>query len=231
MSYFPYKHIIWDWNGTLFDDAWLCLDIMNGLLQQRDLVPLTAERYQQVFDFPVIDYYRQLGFDFALEPFVTLSTEFMTAYNRRWPECRLRLGAREILQQILDQGLTQSILSASQETYLHQVLEHFELSHLFETVAGLDNHHAFGKLEIGQSFMAKNELDPREILFIGDTQHDYEVARTMGVACWLIHGGHQSYQRLAACGVRVIGSFAEFKALSAASQTLKSQSQLPAPML
>ena len=32
-----YKHIIWDWNGTLVDDTWLFVDIMNGVLKNRNL--------------------------------------------------------------------------------------------------------------------------------------------------------------------------------------------------
>ena len=27
-----YRHLVWDWNGTLFDDAWLCVEVMDGLL-------------------------------------------------------------------------------------------------------------------------------------------------------------------------------------------------------
>ena len=33
-----YTHIIWDWNGTLLDDAWLCVDVMNGMLGERGLL-------------------------------------------------------------------------------------------------------------------------------------------------------------------------------------------------
>ena len=58
---FAYQHIIWDWNGTLFDDAGVCLDIMNGMLARRNLPHLTPERYEEFFDFPVIDYYRRVG--------------------------------------------------------------------------------------------------------------------------------------------------------------------------
>ncbi|NCY21717.1 HAD family hydrolase, partial [bacterium] len=32
-----YRHLIWDWNGTLLDDAWLCREIMNGQLRRRGL--------------------------------------------------------------------------------------------------------------------------------------------------------------------------------------------------
>ncbi|MBK8664200.1 MAG: hypothetical protein IPN18_21325 [Ignavibacteriales bacterium] len=29
-----YNHIIWDWNGTLFNDVHICLDIINNILEK-----------------------------------------------------------------------------------------------------------------------------------------------------------------------------------------------------
>ena len=66
-----YSHILWDWNGTLLDDAWLCVDVMNSMLTERKLQPLTLQRYRDIFSFPVKDYYLLLGFDFEKEPFET----------------------------------------------------------------------------------------------------------------------------------------------------------------
>ena len=65
--------IIWDWNGTLLDDVSICIDIMNEILGRRGLDKLTRKKYQQIFRFPVIDYYRQLGFDFKRDSFENLS--------------------------------------------------------------------------------------------------------------------------------------------------------------
>ena len=48
-----YKHIIWDWNGTLLDDAWLWVDVMIQLLVKRGMTKLTIDRYREAFDFPV----------------------------------------------------------------------------------------------------------------------------------------------------------------------------------
>ena len=28
------EHVVWDWNGTLVDDAKLCVDIVNGILSE-----------------------------------------------------------------------------------------------------------------------------------------------------------------------------------------------------
>ena len=35
-----YKNINWDWNGTIVDDAYLCVEVMNQVLKNKDL-PLT----------------------------------------------------------------------------------------------------------------------------------------------------------------------------------------------
>ena len=44
-----YKHIIWDWNGTLLDDAWLFVDIMNGVLENRNMDTITVKKYRKIF--------------------------------------------------------------------------------------------------------------------------------------------------------------------------------------
>lgn len=200
------KHVIWDWNGTLFDDAWLCVDVMNGLLRRRGLPLLTAESYARDFDFPVIEYYRRLGFDFAKEPFEKLGTEFMAEYERRRQECDLQVRARETLAAVARGGRTQSVLSAYRHDTLEQVLRHFGVRDHFIRVIGADDHYASGKLNQGLQWIRELGCAPEQVVLVGDTVHDFEVARAMGAACWLIPCGHQSRDRLAACGVPLFDS-------------------------
>lgn len=204
-----YQHIIWDWNGTLFDDAWLCVEVMNGMLTARGLTGLTPTRYETVFDFPVIDYYGRLGFDFVVEPFELLSNEFMRGYRSRMHECALRPGAREILEQARARGITHSILSAMQQNTLDSLIDHFGLRTYFRDVVGISNHHAAGKLDSARRWMAGQRIAPESMLFVGDTTHDHAVAEALGVAMVYVHSGHHSRARLAATGGRVIESLAE----------------------
>jgi phosphoglycolate phosphatase len=46
-------------------------------------------------------------------------------------------------------------------------------------------------------------INPGNILMVGDTLHDYEVAKAMGVNCVLVYSGHQSRERLVTTGVPV----------------------------
>ena len=205
----PYHHIIWDWNGTLFDDAWLCVSIMNHMLARRDLPALSMARYETIFDFPVEDYYRLLGFDFDTDSFLILSDEFIDEYNERVTECSLRQGARHVLDRAHHLGLTQSILSAMEQSNLDRLVDHFGLRRYFTDVVGLNDHHARGKVETGKAWLAGQTVKPAEMVFVGDTVHDAEVAEVLGVECLHIYSGHHSQDRLAATGAPILAHLTE----------------------
>lgn len=202
----PYRHLIWDWNGTLLDDAWLCRDIMNGQLRRRGLPELSAERYEEIFDFPVEKYYRAVGFDWGRESFQEAGTEFILEYEKRKKECSLQPGARELLQNIAGGGWSQAILSAYSHNTLEEFLGHFGVRKHFREVAGSRDHYAAGKVEHGLRMLEDLHVPPGETLLIGDTTHDAEVAKAMGVACVLVPCGHNSRSRLEACRIPMVES-------------------------
>ncbi len=208
-----YRHLIWDWNGTLLDDAWLCLEVINGVVARRALSPVTLERYQAEFDFPVIEYYRKLGFDLERDPFEAISREFVDAYNRRRLECRLYPEVRTTVAAVQARGIEQVILSAHEHHSLVELVGLLGLGQYFSKLIGLDNIFAASKTANGRAHMASLAHEPHEVLLIGDTTHDYAVAREIGADCVLLEGGHQSRARLEACGVPVLRSHREVLAL------------------
>lgn len=206
-----YQHIIWDWNGTIIDDAWLCVDVMNGVLARRNMPTITLEKYQEVFDFPVINYYRRLGFDFEEEPFEVSGTEFIVNYEKRRHEISLHPGAKRTLEAVRGIGITQSLLSAYKQETLEELTNELNVRQFFINVVGLDDHYAHSKIESGKKWIAElgSRYDPEVILFGGDTVHDHEVAEAMGVDCILIAGGHHRRERLETCLVPVLDSLPE----------------------
>jgi len=208
-----YRHIIWDWNGTLLDDLDISIEVMNGLLAPRGLPLLDRARYHELFDFPVRDYYSRLGFDFARDSFERLSVEFITAYDaRRW-DCRLHAGAEEALSAVTRGGATQSILSAYRHKTLVEIVAHFGLSDHFVRLAGLDNIFAGSKADLGRALIAGLGLPPFDVVMIGDTLHDLDVARHMGVDCVLVAAGHHPAARLRARHDRVVDNLAALQRL------------------
>lgn len=204
-----YRHIIWDWNGTLLNDAWLCVEIINEILRERNEQPVTHERYKEEFGFPVECFYQRLGFDFAVDSFEALANEYIGKYDERRFECKLQDHAISALRHCLDLGFKQSILSAYHQVRLEEVLDFFELRPLFTHVVGLDDHHAHGKTQQGIRLTEESGFRSGDVLLIGDTVHDYEVAQEIGVDCALFVGGHNTEKRLQSCGVPVFDSLAQ----------------------
>jgi phosphoglycolate phosphatase len=203
-----YRHVIWDWNGTLLDDTWLCVEVLNLLLRDAGLRPVTLDLYRAHFGFPVIKFYEWLGFDFAQHSFDAISIRFIAEYNRRRYECRLQPGAREALEHLHAAGLAQSVLSAYREDTLREVITHYGLAGHFTHLSGLDNIHAHGKVDRGRAHLRTLALhdQPQAVILIGDTAHDFEVAAALGTDCLLLHHGHMHAGRLDPHGAPVVAS-------------------------
>lgn len=204
-----YKHIIWDWNGTLFDDTWLCLDIMNGQLEKIGKESISYEAYQRLFDFPVRGFYEKIGFDFAVEPYESVAQNFIREYTQRRFECVLHFGVKAILQKFNNYSCDHAVLSAYAEDELIKMLEHYEVHSFFTHVIGLNNHYASGKVEEGKILLDKLGASLDDVVLIGDTVHDYDVAKELGIDAILISNGHNSELKLSSCDAPVVKSLSE----------------------
>ncbi|HLT91040.1 MAG TPA: HAD family hydrolase [Woeseiaceae bacterium] len=203
-----YRHVIWDWNGTLLDDVVLCLDVLNSMLRARGMPEVDREQYRDTFHFPVREYYRSLGFDFLAEPFERLAYEYGNAYNSRVTECGLHADASGVLELVSDQGMEQYLLSAHEHRALLEALEIFGIRDRFHEVVGQSDNHASGKIAAGLALIERMRLDPKRTILIGDTLHDHEVASALGVDCLLVCNGHHSRRRLEAVHDRLLDSLA-----------------------
>ena len=204
-----FKHIIWDWNGTLLNDTELSHNIINGVLKSKNLKTLSLADYRHIFDFPVKKYYAKAGFNFSEYSFEEVGKEWMDEYEIRKGETRLFDGAIEVLGHIASLGVDQSMLSAYSLNTLIEMTNHYGLSKYFKHMAGLDHIYATSKLDIGRDLIKKINIDPLQIVLIGDTIHDHEVASELGIQCILIANGHQSKARLVSSGFPVLNDIRE----------------------
>ena len=176
-----YRHILWDWNGTLLDDVWLCVDVINTLLTKRRKPNITCQQYREIFGFPVRGYYVRVGFDFTKESFELVCSEFCDEYARRVHECNLSDNALNTLRFCADSRLSQSILSATEQKRLEQMAHLFRLSHFFDRIIGQNDQYAKEKVESGKIVIDELGLEASMVLLIGDTTHDAQVAEAIGI--------------------------------------------------
>lgn len=205
------RHIIWDWNGTLFDDVGLSVENMNWLLRKYHLPEITLEKYREIFCFPVNEYYKRAGFDLDKLDFKKIGKEWMDRYEQKKFTAKLSDGAEDIVKTLYSKGFEQSILSAYSQHTLIELVEKMGLKKFFKQIVGLDNIYAESKMSLGKKLIDSLNIDSNSVLLIGDTVHDYEVSVELGCQCILISSGHQSKKELERCGVVIIENLNDLK--------------------
>jgi len=79
------------------------------------------------------------------------------------------------------QGIKQSVLSATDQQNLNHMITHFGLNGLFSYVYGINNKKAESKVERGREMLDFAKVPPHRTVLVGDTLHDLEVAKDLGV--------------------------------------------------
>jgi phosphoglycolate phosphatase len=208
-----YKHVIWDWNGTMLNDVELCVDIGNNLFRKKNIPLITVEKYKSIFTIPVKDYYVNAGFDFSEESFEVVGKEWMDEYEERKYECSLHESLISVMQKFNKNGIQQSVLSAYKQDNLNEMMKYFDLDKYLDHVVGLDNIYAASKVHLGKKLISLLGNGHGETLMIGDTTHDYDVAKEMGADCILISSGHQTYDKLSKTDAIVLNTLHDLKAI------------------
>ena len=208
-----YNHIIWDWNGTLFNDVELCANVMNLLLTQESLPNISIKKYKEIFTFPVVEYYKIAGHTFERNSFEVLGKQFMVEYEIQKNNCGLFPGVKELLSELQSKNIKQHLLSAYEQNSLNTILKFFTITSYFQNIVGLDNIYASGKAHLAKDLAMKIRANGSagNILLIGDTIHDYEVAKEINSDCILLSHGHQDEERLLKLGIPVAKDFNELR--------------------
>ena len=192
------KTLIWDFNGTIVDDVEYCLAIEKDMLKRRGMpCSYTIADYRDMFCFPVIDYYVLLGYDFEKESYADLSVEFNDMYNKNFLQCGLMEGFEDKIREAIEKGYRNVILSASHHDALIEQCRLLGIDHYFEEILGIDNNLAGSKVDMAKRWIRESNTDPEECIYIGDTDHDLDTARAIGIQNIVLAAcGHQSYSRL-----------------------------------
>lgn len=206
------KNIVFDFNGTLVDDLDVSIDALNACIKKFlvDVEPVSKECYLEIFRFPVGPLYQELGFDFTKLDYNVLANYFISYYeSRAFNECKLFEEVVPVLNDLKERGYKLFILSASYIDLLIDMLKKYGILHYFDGLVALKNKHGGSKIESGKEYFKENNIDPKTCVMIGDTIHDYEVAKELGMDCISYDKGHNSNSKLLSVNNKVISNLKE----------------------
>ena len=165
----------------------------------------------EIFTFPIIEYYKKAGFTFEGYTFEELSQEFIKEYQPSSFKCKLFDGVENTLKYLKSNDYNIILLSASEINNLKEQVSIFKIDKYFDEILGLDNVKATSKIDIAKKYFLKNNINPNECLFIGDSTHDYEVAKSLGGDVLLVTYGHQSINTLSKVDAPLLDSITELE--------------------
>ncbi len=197
-----YKHIFWDWNGTLLNDAETAYLCVNKMLSSRALPHITFEQYRDYVDVPISLFYERV-MDLSKETMEGLSLEYNALWHEALPAEPLADNITGLLEKLNRIGVKQYIFSSSQNKYIEPHLKKYGISKYFSAVLGAEDCNVGSKVQRTYDFIIKSNISPKESVFIGDMYHDSEVAAAVGSDCILLSCGHQCSEALnkAECAV------------------------------
>ncbi len=187
------KYVVFDFNGTILNDVMVGLKAENVCIKKfLKRPPMELDEYLHSFTFPVKTYYEKIGFNWNDGyTYEEVGDLWFKMYNEYKNEYKLFDGVEGILSKNHELGNKNILLSASSLKELKKQLIELNIYSYFDEVLGIDNIYAESKVQIAVDWV--KDKNPDDCMFIGDSLHDLESAKAMGIKnCVLVSKGHQA---------------------------------------
>lgn len=205
-------HVVWDWNGTLFDDLHVVVDAVNEGVEPLGLGPITVETYRDHYTRPVKRFYDRLaGRELSHDEWLELDRRFHDAYRTRLTQAALAAEAVTALRLVRERAISQSLLSMFPHAELSPLVDRLGVAGFFSRIDGLRGTPGANKAPFLESHLRglARAVPAEAVLVVGDTPDDVEAALHVGAAAVLVDtGGHHRHE-LERSGVPVAGGLVE----------------------
>lgn len=210
------NHVVWDWNGTLFDDIHLVIDAVNAGVEWLGLEPVTLDLYRTHYTRPVHRFYETIiGRPISEAEWREIDDRFHRAYAEALAGGRLRVEALDALGHVRSAGIPQSLLSMYPHDDLLPLVRHHRIDWYFDRIDGLTDGSGGRKAAYLEAHITRltEGVDPASVLVIGDTPDDAHAAEHLGARAILVDGGGHHFDDLESVGVPVVSSLVEAVAI------------------
>ncbi len=186
-------HIVWDYNGTVLDDAYTSVLAVNEMLKLRGLPETNLEIYKKTLVMPLTEYYKTVGI--YTDDISVLSQEFRKYCELHKESSHIFVGVYDVIKFAKSLGIKNILLSSLYNEHLLEETKKYDIGGWFDIISGLSDKNLGSKSETAKAIFEKEGIDPRNVLFIGDLITDKKTADEVGADCILIPNGHMDKKR------------------------------------
>lgn len=197
------KTIVYDYNGTVFDDARIVCHCDSLLIEKLGYPPITFEQFQRHYDWPIDKLFLGVG---VSEPDIAKIHSIMHLFHENYEsmasKTSLRDGVQDLLAHAYANNVNQLILSNHLTASIQRQLDRTGTSHyITEILSNKDQAQQLSEETKGERlhrYLAKHNLNPEDTVIVGDSPEERHIARQFGLIGIAVTGGFVSEERLAA---------------------------------
>lgn len=206
-----YRVLVFDWDGTVIDSASTIAECIRLAAGDIGLTVPTREQASHVIGLGLHDALKYAVPDLRGEQM----SEFVARYRYHFLSREDAMGLFEGMRQLLSdlkQSKTLGIATGKSRRGLDRSLEATGLREFFQASRCADETHPKPHPAMLLELMAELSVPAGQMLMIGDTSHDLEMARAAGVDALAVTYGAHAEGGLRACQPRgCVGSVAELR--------------------
>ena len=186
--------VVFDFDGTLVNSFELVVDTCNQLAQEYGFDPITDEQKSHLRCMSTKDIItKHLKISWLKLPFLHKRATAIMA--QKIPNLSLVSGMEDVLRSLKAQGYRLGILSSNSEEGIRGFLKNNNIE-IFDSVHGGSS--IFGKHRVIKSFLSDGNLDPKNVIYVGDEIRDIQATTQVGVAIVAVDWGFSSRESLLA---------------------------------
>ncbi|MGD2055176.1 MAG: HAD-IA family hydrolase [Gammaproteobacteria bacterium] len=187
--------IVFDWDGTLMDSEQQIVSCLRAAVCDLSLEPMADETLRNVIG---------LGLREAIDTLVpgrdhAFQQAFVEQYRRHWfnsRESQLFAGVSQMLHTCRQHRFLLGIATGKSRRGLDRVLAENALSDCFDATRCADEAPSKPHPQMLYDIMARLGVPAEQVLMVGDTEYDMEMATNAGVAKVAVSSGVHSAARL-----------------------------------
>lgn len=184
------RNIIFDWSGVVKDVLKGHLWIVNRIFKNFGVDEISLEEFKENWEQPYFFFYKKYL------PNITIKEEQITyreaLFHKDCPKSKDFPGITELIKKLKEKGYFLAIVSLDFPETVFSEIEEYGLKDIFNEI--VTNVH--DKLEGINNLIKNKNLELQNTFFIGDSNHEIEVSKTVGIKSIAVTWGFNNEQKL-----------------------------------
>lgn len=193
------RAVIFDWNGTIMNDAEVMFETCNHMLEYHGAPRISRTQFEETFTLPWILFYEKNGVSLDATDVADHQNEYLKKFREtelvRNPKPHENLG--KVLEWLKEKKLEIAILSGHHESDIRERIKKFKLERFIDLVIGEETAEEMGKEKKRTEVLFKAlAARPNECIYVGDLSADIRIGRLAGMKTIAMVSGYQSEDAL-----------------------------------